>query len=96
MVIRSLKSLGKTGDKTDLRNIYLQGIGKKLVINNPPYHLLTDAGLGGFPIKPFFLGVIWVLSGGILKLSMMTLARCILPSKANLSMLKEATRIPSV
>lgn len=69
----------------------LQGTTNKLMRSNPPYHLLTDAGRGGFPIELFFLGVIWMLSGGIFKLSTMTLARWIRSSNANCSVLKAVT-----
>jgi len=94
--LRSLESLGELDHTTDLRETYLEGTSNELVRNNPPYHLLTDAGLGGFPVKPFLLGVFCMLSGGIFKLSTMTLARCIRPSNANLSALKDVTGASSV
>lgn len=64
--------------------------------NNPPHHLWTDIGRGGFPSKPFLLGEIWMLSGGIFKLSMMTLARCICCSNASLSAPKDVRRAISL
>lgn len=58
----------------------------------PPYHLCTDVGRGGLPSLPLLLGEACMAPGGILRLSMVTLARCTRCSNANLSAPKDVRR----